>query len=431
MAVKPQEASILTSLSFSQLEDELKDKVLHCARRCGKETAKTWPIDAKQLLLNRQDLSKALDRSKRFVSEIEPIGFPWLDANQVRYYEEELSFAFYLALADCELTLLENKEDSKNRRQNHLLHIGGLLAQLRNRDLTAAELETKAKLAHDVDDPTRYFGLLFIAPKMAEAIKKMTIDKVSNAVDYPASLNDGRLYLVWTAEMLVNICRMLRRSIRYISFFAADAFLDGVSFVTGSMGWILYFLRGGVDTAFLFEVSDEIKALGLSDNEKSECFIGKWNEKKFSILNDAVWGFVNCICFFILAGDGMLGYYGNVLNGALFIFDCALNAWQLSEAQTEHEAIMLDYKKDINALTEKIARDYHLKAMKEIEGEVLSQDQLDVITRSEWRLKALKRDRGKVERAWHYDMKQFQLDVMYKLNDKKTPQTTARYGAVV
>lgn len=411
---------MITSLSFSQLEKTLQDKVLRCAKNCGDERPDTWPVDPKSVLLNRLDLPGALARSKRFIQEVEPIAFPWLTENQATYYEEELSFAFYLALADCELAVLENRANLSSRRE-HLLHVGGLLAQLRNRDLKPAEAKVAAQLAHDADDPTRYFGLIFIAPKMTKVIKALTIDKISEQVEAPASLNDGRLYLVWATEMLNNICSLLHRSMRYISFFAANAILNGVSFVTGSMGWMLYFLRGGVDTAFLFEVSDEIKALGLSDEDKSKCFSGKWYEKKFSILNDAVWGLVNCICFFILTGDGIFGFYGNVLNFALFGFDFALGAWALSEAQTEYEAIINDYQNDIDAITENIQLRKHKIKLAPVMNELRKsesttgseQDQLDIILRAEWRLKALKRDKGKAEREWSYKLKKYQLDKWY------------------
>ncbi len=413
MAVKIGEANILTSLSFEQLEKPLQEKVLQCARSCGKKP-NDWPIDAKQVLLNRFDLSHAVARSKRAISEIEPALFPFLkdDPNRAKYYEEELSFAFYLALADCELALLDKKADLADKR-THLLHIGGLLAQLRNRDRKAAEAATEAKLASDPDDPIHYFGLLFIAPKMAGAIKKITIDTVSEAVDYPASLNDGRLYLVWAAEMMNNVCLILRRSFRYLSFFVADAILSDVSFVTGAMGWMLYFLRGGVDTAFLLEVSDEIKALRLSEVEKKACFLGKWHEKKFSILNDAIWGLVNCVCFFILTGDGMLGWGGNALNGALFVFDWALAMWQWSEVIAAHEKLMKQYQADIDAITLKLARDYDAKKQAEAEGVLLDSNRYDAMVRSEWRLKALRCDKRKTDREWRYQIKQLRYDTFY------------------
>ncbi len=412
MAVRSGEASIITSFSFSQLDDPLKEKVLACARDCGTEAAETWPVDAKAVILNRLNLPKALARSKRFINEVEPMGFPFMDDNRAKYYEEELSFAFYLALADCELAILDKTSGLAGKR-DALLHIGGLLAQLRNRKKAQSDLDKNPALAHDLDNPARYFGLLFIAPKIAEAIQKVTIDSVAEMVDYPASLNDGRLYLVWATEMVTNICALIRRSFRYISFLTADSFLSTISFGTGAMGWLLYFLRGGVATAFLLEVSDDIKSLGLSDEEKSECFIGKWHEKKFLILNDAVWGLVNCICFFILTGDGILGYYGNALNAVLFIFDFALSAWQLSEGQAKHEASMLSYDEDIKALTRKLVEERHERAKEELATGAASQELQGKIARLEWRLASLKRDKKKADREWRYSIKQFKIDAMY------------------
>ncbi len=404
MAVNEPEKEGFEFLSFSRLTPALQEEVLGFAKACDQEAVTTtWPIEPKSLLLKRLELPDALARSKRFVDKVEPIGFPFLDENDAKYLEEELSFAFYLALADCELAMLEKRATLRSQYA-YLLQVGSLLAQLRNRNVRESEAEADAKLAHDRDDPIRYFGLLFIAPKITAAVKAMSVDRLSHAVDYPASLNDGRLYLVWVTEMLNNICLLMRRSMRYMSFFLADTLLSGVSFVTGSMGWALYFLRGGVNTAFLFEMPH---AVGLSDEEKQAYFYGKWHEKKFIVLNDALWGTVNCICFFILVGDGLLGYYGDVLNGVLFLYDFLLCAWQLSEAHTEHEALMLQYDQDIETLTEEIEA---LEAQLKQNASELSSN---LLIRLKKRLQALKNDKEKVKRNWYYELKQIQLDLMY------------------
>lgn len=395
MADKPREASVLTNLSFALLSDDLKARVRNCAQNCSSEKPL---VDKKHLLLNRLDLKEARARANNFLDEVDATTFRFMNDSEASYYEDELSFVFYLALADCELGILDKKSDLKEKYE-HLLHIGGLLAQLRNRN------KRDTTPVHDKDDPTRYLGLRLIAPDIIAALEKLTLDSSASAIEYPASLNDGRLYVVWAAEMVQHIADLLKKNMPYISLGLAESILEDTGFVTGSMGWILYFLRGGVNTAFLFEVSSQIKSLNLSKEEQHECFIGQWHEKKFSILNDAVWGLVNCICFFILTGPGIMGYYGDALNGALFIFDFALGAWALAEAQCQHEKVQAQYKRDIDVLEARIKR---IKALED--G---SEAARNALTRAEMRLRDLKREARTSKRDWDYEITQLKLDAAY------------------
>jgi hypothetical protein len=379
-----QDDLIFAKLSFSQLTKPLQDEVLACATKCHPNTPVVWPINRKTAFLNRLDLPQALERAQVFIDDINPVTFPWIEKNKAQYYEEELSFAFYLALADCELAVLEERTDLIGQH-NRLLHIGRLLAQLRNRTGGVAE--------HSAD----YFGAHCITPKITQAMKKTTVDNIANAVDYPASLNDGRLYLVWAAEMLTDICLAWQSARPNLSFELANAVLDCITYATGFMGWSLYFLRGGVNTAFLVEVSEEIQHLDLSEQEKQAYFWGKWDEKKFLILNDAVWGLVNFLCFYILYGESMFAYAGDLLNGVLFVFDFSLSLWEFSETKATFNALMDDYQQEAREIA--LARNTAASSAD--------------MARLQWRLDALNKHQKQVERAWDYDIKQLKLDAMY------------------
>jgi hypothetical protein len=363
---------VFTHLSFSQLDENLQEAVRASARSGASQITGAWPIDARDVFLNRLDLPKALERSKAFVDEVQPIAFAYFDDAYRAYYEDELSFAFYLALADCELAILEGRTDLTGRR-DYLLHIGGLLAQLRNRE-QFTELGIN-----------NYLGMRSINERLNAAIKKTTIDDISKAVEYPASLNDGRLYLVWAAEMLTDICLAWAVLQPYLSFELVNLVLDYISLGTGFMGWSLYFLRGGVNTLFLFDVSAEIKALNLTNDEAWAYFWGKWDERKIQILNDAVWGLVNFLCFYFLFGGGMLGYYGDLLNGVLFMVDVALSLWDYAEKQAKFTRIKDEYIAAIAATPPEL----------------------------KWRINDLIRDKKTVERDWEYECSQLQLDALY------------------
>jgi hypothetical protein len=352
-------APAFTMLSFSELDYTLQ-RAVHASTEGGSpERGEVWPISARAVISGRKALAKALERSKAFVDAVEPIAFSYFEAAYKDYYDDELSFAFYLALADCELAILDGRADLSCRRDD-LLYVGGLLAQLRGNNPA------------DVND---YSGMRCMSEKIDAATSK--------ALDYPGGLNDGRLYLVWVAEMLSDIFLAWPASLSHRSFEFAYCMLDYISLGTGFMGWSLYFVRGGVNTAFLFEMSDQMKALALTNDEAWAYFWDKWDEKKIQILNDAVWGWVNFICFFFLFGGGMLGYYGDLLNGVLFVFDLVLSIWNYIETQAEFNALQVEYMTAIAATT------------------------------LQWRKDDLRRDQRSVERAWEYQCSQLKLDALY------------------
>lgn len=364
-----------TRLSFPQLALDLQEAVRASTRATEFLAPGASPIDARDVFVNRFDLPIALERSKAFINEVQPIAFAYFDDAYRRYYDDELSFAFYLALADCELAVLEGRADLSSRR-DYLFHVGGLLAQLRRTEPGNIEI-----------DENRYAGICCIQGKIDAVSQNITFDGLSSAVDYPASLNDGRLYLVWAAEMLTDICLAWAVLQPQLSFELVNIILDYISLGTGFMGWSLYFLRGGVNTFFLFEVSAEVKALHLTNDDAWAYFWGKWDEKKIQILNDAVWGLVNFLCFYFLFGGGMLGYYGDLLNGVLFIVDVLLSVWDYVETQAKFIRIQAEYDE---AITTAIS------------------DNLP-----QYRIDDLRRESRTVAREWEYTCSQLKLDALY------------------
>ncbi|MCH9764239.1 MAG: hypothetical protein K0U24_08490 [Gammaproteobacteria bacterium] len=382
---------VFAHLSFSQLTDTAKAAVMKCAQKYQSDSFNSpeWPIDIQTVFSERFSLPQALARSKSWVSRLDPVMFPICSSEKAEYYEEELSFAFYLAIADCELAILEGRADVA-RRQEHVLHVANVLAQLRNR----AHINQPMLPAHDRDEPDHYFGLYILAPKITEAIEAWTTpDKVVGYVDYPGSLNGGRFYLIWATQLLNALCLAINRTRHYLSFGLASNVLNGLSDATGSMGWGLYFLRFGVNARFALDVPKQMDALNLSKSETSDYQIEKALNNKFLLANDLVWGLVNFVCFWILVGDGLLGWYGNILTAGLFMFDFSLCMLEFSEAQAKHEAEMLDYQRAIDALKQKL-----------LAGEIM-----DV----SWRLQALEKAQARAALSWRYDLKQLQLNAMY------------------
>jgi hypothetical protein len=382
---------VFAHLSFTQLTDDAKAAVMKCAQKYQSDSFNSpeWPIDIHAVFSERASLPQALAQSTLWISTLDPVMFPVCSSQKAQYYEEELSFAFYLAIADCELAILEGRADVA-RRQKHVLHVANLLAQLRNR----AHVNQPMLPAHDRDDPDHYFGLYILAPKITEAIEAWaTPDKVAGYVDYPGSLNGGRFYLIWSTQLLNALCLTLNRTRHYLSFGLAESVLNGLSDATGSMGWGLYLLRFGVNARFALDVPKQMDALNLSKSETSAYRAEKALGQKFLLANDLIWGLVNFICFWILVGDGLYGWYGNVLTAGLFTFDFSLCMLEFSETQAKHEVQMLDYQTAIDALNQKY-----------LGGEIAEVG---------WHLAALKKAQARAALSWRYNLKQLKLDAIY------------------
>ncbi len=96
----------------------------------------------------------------------------------------------------------------------------------------------------------------------------------------------------------------------------------------------------------------------------------------------------------------MFGYYGDVLNGVLYVFDFALSYWSVLETNDAFEALKLAYQTEEDALLAKI---------RVFTGDAAAYERLI------WTLNDLRRDRKKVERAWRCEIRQLQLDALYSL----------------
>lgn len=428
MAGSADVSKALTSLSFYSLDDHMKAEVLRHVQPSGFDPDKAWPVDGAALVSNRSDFQVSRDKVHEFVDDLEPVGFPYLDDEKAKVYEHELAFAYYIALADCELAILENTKSAAaslygniakiSEKEAYLKRIGGLIWKLRHRkddDAHRTPLEAlEQDTPRDSDSPTRYFGYLLISSYFTDIVKGLMLDDIKDVIQQPtAEINDGRLYLVWTAEMVLHICSALKKLMPYLSMAVAESILNGSSNVTGALGWILYFMRGGIEVILLIQntvdmkgtcfewiwpeslqISDEVRALNLTFNERWE---GQWKERKFRILNDGVWGIINFICFFILTGGGALGYYGDVLNGVLFLFDFWLSYRCMAEAETEHEAQMKRYA----------------DAIAELELRIQESDDPSLIAESRFGLKHLKQAERQLSRDWAFQQKANLLDCIY------------------
>jgi|GEM_PF-3878451 len=409
--------SALTGLSFYALDEASQQEVLSVVASLPDDEVpeKGWPIDGQALITQRVEFAAALKQAKDFVRSLEPVGFQYFSDEEAETYEKELAFAYYIALADCQLAIYDRIPAKIKARAEYLKSIGDLRHKLKHRHENLPPLkQLQEDTPKDKDSPTRYLGYMMIAPYLVEITKVNVLQSSKEQVKKVAGYNNLRLYLVWTTEMVANICSIMSRTLKHASSAVAECILQGVSDFTGAMGWVLYFLRGGIESGLLLQntvdmkgscfewmwpdslqISDEVRKLNLTLADR---WRGQWKEKSCIILNDAAWGIVNFICFFILYGAGSYGYWGNILNATLFLFDLWHMNKILAEAQTDFES---DLKRFDEAIDE-------LKAIiREADGnEKLLQE-------SNFGLKKLQKGRKNLIRDWEFQRKSHYLDVAY------------------
>ncbi|MDX2347074.1 MAG: hypothetical protein QNK11_09415 [Legionella sp.] len=386
-----------TMLSFSQLTLELQNTVQDTVNGCAQgQNISDFPISRESVFSNRVQLPEALKRSKNWINKQAILGFTYLDENEAAYCKKQLSFAFYLALADWELGLMEERNDLEQRKA-HLLYVTKLLDQLRSR------AKSNYIPAGDPDSPDRYFGMLKMAPVITNLVQKMTLDSsiktaVENAADSAGLWNYTRMNLVVFSAMMIRACLALSNLRRYTTFAIADAtMLRNTSIWLGPLGASLNFFRLAVNTAFLVRVPEQIKSLNLNKADKSTYWKGKWNEKKFLIFEDVSWGFVNAISFVVLL-SGVLGYYGSLLNCAVIALECCLCMWNFKEVEEKHKGVLNAYDDEIKGLQKQI-------------GELESKD--DNTEQLQREKNDLSDARKEAVRAREYDLEKLSLNIKY------------------
>lgn len=412
--------SALTGLSFYALDEASQQEVLSVVASLPDDEVpeKGWPIDGRALITQRVEFTAALKQAKRFVRSLEPVGFQYFTDAEAKIYENELAFAYYIALADCQLAIYDRIPAKIKAKAEYLQSIGDLRHKLKHRHEKLPPLkQLQEDTPKDKDSPTRYLGYMMIAPYLVEITKVNVLQSSKEQVAKVAGYNNLRLYLVWTVETVANICSIMSRTLNHASTAVAECILQGVSNFTGAMGWVLYFLRGGIESGLLLQntvdmkgscfewvwpdslqISDEVRKLNLTLADR---WRGQWKEKSCIVLNDAAWGIVNFVCFFILYGAGSYGYWGNILNGTLFLFDLWHMNKLLAEAQTDFEAELKRFDEAIDEL-------------KAVIKDTNNNEKL--LHESNFGLKKLQRAREKLIRDWAFQQKSHYLDVAYALS---------------
>ena len=361
-------SSILDSTAFSGL-DNAAQKAVRQLFAITYQSGKPLKLDHLQLFRQRKSLAVSLAFYGDLLDETNPASFKFLSRAQRKVRQEELLFAFYIFSAQYQLDESEHRRQDLPARSAQIKKCADLIYKLRNAPRLGAKEspeQIQARAIYDSEKHAKYLGLRIIAPLVAEKMVELTTDpdaeqwaganKSGYIRDWMNEVNGRRLYWVWANAMLGSVFALLPED--FANNPQAQKAVGAVSPVTGYMSWILYYARFGINLSLLLKHT--IAGPWMSTEEQQipawERFKTQWDQRKFALLNDSIWATANMACFLWLTGSGMLGYLGNVATTALLLMDVSLTVWRFYEEDTQHNADMARYERDIAELRYKFTQ---------------------------------------------------------------------------
>lgn len=259
---------------------------------------------------------------------------------------------------------------------------------------------------HDAQ-PLKYLGIP-LGQLLARDIVDLSGGTAKEIRDNMGRLNEARLYWVWGSSFLKTVISLVPEDL-YHQKQATDAIRMPDPY-TGNLSWILYYARFALNLFLLLKHT--IKHPWMSDEEAKtpwqERFLTQWSQRKFTLLNDLIWGTANLVCFFWLTGKGLLGTVGDAVTLALLVFDILIASWDFIEQSTKHNKAMLQYEEDL----ERLGR--QLQALKQIEEDGrLRYEELMAKRQIEMQIKTLEREKSKCEREWQLQKVSLIVNIAY------------------
>lgn len=370
--------SVLNSASFSSLGVTPEDALYALFDRNTNELA----LDGKQLFSDRKLIASSYEFYSAMLdetAETAPLIFNYKTPIQIAALERDLLFALFIMSAQYKLAADFALDAAESRRENlkaydaKIKQCATLIGQLKpflkpfeNTPEMAhlAAVEERGDTGHLAYMATSIIpeliarGIAAIATGNPDAVEQWKSEGVTvQAKDSRNAINAPRLYWVWANGWIQTWISLLSDN-----FTRRQQALDAISTIapiTGFLSFGLYLTNATIEMLMVAKhtirsrwwMSDAEYELNATFGER---FKAHADLRKYSILNDFIWGLGNLACFFWLVGPGTLGYYGNVATTGLLLMDVVLSGFVYLEEKKQYQADLTRYDIDIGKLTNKI-----------------------------------------------------------------------------
>ncbi|KTD36597.1 hypothetical protein Lnau_1581 [Legionella nautarum] len=410
--IEAQKKSITDARNAKHKVNKVKNKVEEAERAVEAEDKKVRA----ELLLDTAELAAQRNAAVAFLpslrtyykaelDKLNPAMFAFLHPEQKKRLVDQLIFTYYLLYAQYQLDEAEERRYTLEAHRKALELCAQRIKELETTGEAGVEVPYEVDLEANISLATmalKYLGITAIASWFVEKITQFMDNNTGSLVEWMGAINVKRLYWVWGGSMLTALFEMIPDD--FYNKLEAQANMDVVSPVTGYMSWILYYTRFGINLFLLLKhvycpSKDEM------DMSPEQRFITQWNQRKFALMNDSIWGFANMLCHLLLKGPGMLGYAGNIVTVGLLVMDVILTIWRFWEEHTKYQAAMLALKRDKEKLEKQIAAINEQLIISPVEEQQLKDLEAD--------LKQLNQSIAKTNFEWKYKKLGFTNEVIY------------------
>lgn len=274
--------------------------------------------------------------------------FAYMDEKKKEQLRFDLKTALLLLLAQRQHELEYQKTENKKIYDAKIKRCFDLLRDL-DPEYEALVKENPALEEQSDEKPIKYLGFA-LAREVGEQTVGIMDRKSKSLKEFMGGLNEKRLFWIWASVFLKTVISLVPEDFFY-STQAAEA-IKAPDPYTGCLSCALYYFRFGLNLFLL--AKHTIYNPWMSDEEAKkpwyDRFQTQWSERKFTLLNDSLWGTANFVCFFWLNGKTILGTLGDALTIALLIFDIAVAVWDFEEQKTKHNKQLLQYEEDMARL---------------------------------------------------------------------------------
>lgn len=364
--------SILDNTSFGTLEVAEQAVVCRLFDDVYKKKQRL-ALNHKELFKGRKLLPISFEFYSTKLDATNQFAFKYMNPQQIASLEHDLLYAFYVMSAQYQLAAELNLDAAESRRQDRravgerIKQCADLIDQLRIYQAPKTPENQHEPIATDHSKQyLAYLGLTTIPSVIAEGIDAINTGSPEalkawagegltvQVKDRRRSINSPRLYWVWAGGWIQVWIGLL--SDYYTHKQAAQQALSAITPYTGFMSFALYLTNASVE--ILMVAKHTLRGSWMSQGELElsawERFKAHGDLRKYSIMNDFVWGLGNLACFYWLVGKGTLGYYGNMATAGLLLMDAVLSVFQYRELSKQHEADLHRYDRDISALKRQI-----------------------------------------------------------------------------
>ncbi|KTD38386.1 hypothetical protein [Legionella oakridgensis] len=384
-------SSILKHTSFSTL-DEAEQNAVRRLFDDVYQKKQRMTLDVLEIFKQRQFLSTSLDIYGKKLAHLNPASFKFLSKAQRIVLEEDLLFTFYLLSAQYQLDEAESRRQNLQQRSEQIKHCADLINRLRQNGLETTPETILEQAMDDSEKHLKYLGLTVVGPFIAEKAVEFSGGRTTVIKSWMGDINERRLYWVWGGGLLSSVIGLMPEHLGHKN--AAQQVLGTPAPVLGYASWILYYTRFGIELSLLLKHT--IKGPWMSKEEQQipawERFKTQWQQRKFMLLNDAVWATVNLVTFFWLTGSGILGYWGNIITAGLLLVDASLTLWRFYEETTRHNEELARYARDIEALKAKLhdEDEKNAEARRLMQRQIASLEKMQQQCEFDWKYKKYK-----------------------------------------